>query len=415
MTFCNPAPHDVRDVLPGLGLAKRRFTAHFRSITVATMDTDVLIVGGGTIGLAIGFELVRRGTRTTIFEKDRAGRGTSYQAAGMLAPDAEIEFEERELYDFNRESLRRWPDFADRVEAASGQSVDYRDEGTLIVADDRDAAEALERLYTFQQDQGLNVEWLTGEEAREIEPFVAPRLSAAVFAPSDHQVDNRRLVDALRTAFQAEGGTLHEHTPVQAVVPDAETPAVRTADGERVAGDRVVVAAGVWSRELDGLTPDAQPPVRPVKGQMIQMRRTRPFDLQHVVRGPEAYLAPKSDGRVVMGATSEELGFDTTVTAGGLFDLLEGGWEVVPGIRDLPVDETWAGLRPASRDHAPLLGASAAPGVAMATGHYRHGILLTPITAEEMARLVCTGETSEWIEPFSPQRFSLADSPTASA
>lgn len=415
MTFCNPAPHDVRDVLPGLGLAKRRFTAHFRSITVATMDTDVLIVGGGTIGLAIGFELVRRGTRTTIFEKDRAGRGTSYQAAGMLAPDAEIEFEERELYDFNRESLRRWPDFADRVEAASGQSVDYRDEGTLIVADDRDAAEALERLYTFQQDQGLNVEWLTGEEAREIEPFVAPRLSAAVFAPSDHQVDNRRLVDALRTAFQAEGGTLHEHTPVQAVVPDAETPAVRTADGERVAGDCVVVAAGVWSRELDGLTPDAQPPVRPVKGQMIQMRRTRPFDLQHVVRGPEAYLAPKSDGRVVMGATSEELGFDTTVTAGGLFDLLEGGWEVVPGIRDLPVDETWAGLRPASRDHAPLLGASAAPGVAMATGHYRHGILLTPITAEEMARLVCTGETSEWIEPFSPQRFSLADSPTASA
>jgi glycine oxidase len=379
------------------------------------MDTDVLIVGGGTIGLAIGFELVRRGTRTTIFEKDRAGRGTSYQAAGMLAPDAEIEFEERELYDFNRESLRRWPDFADRVEAASGQSVDYRDEGTLIVADDRDAAEALERLYTFQQDQGLNVEWLTGEEAREIEPFVAPRLSAAVFAPSDHQVDNRRLVDALRTAFQAEGGTLHEHTPVQAVVPDAETPAVRTADGERVAGDCVVVAAGVWSRELDGLTPDAQPPVRPVKGQMIQMRRTRPFDLQHVVRGPEAYLAPKSDGRVVMGATSEELGFDTTVTAGGLFDLLEGGWEVVPGIRDLPVDETWAGLRPASRDHAPLLGASAAPGVAMATGHYRHGILLTPITAEEMARLVCTGETSEWIEPFSPQRFSLADSPTASA
>lgn len=415
MTFCNPAPHDVRDVLPGLGLAKRRFTAHFRSITVATMDTDVLIVGGGTIGLAIGFELVRRGTPTTIFEKNRAGRGTSYQAAGMLAPDAEIEFEERELYDFNRESLRRWPDFADRVEAASGQSVDYRDEGTLIVADDRDAAEALERLYTFQQDQGLNVEWLTGEEAREIEPFVAPRLSAAVFAPSDHQVDNRRLVDALRTAFQAEGGTLHEHTPVQAVVPDAETPAVRTADGERVAGDCVVVAAGVWSRELDGLTPDAQPPVRPVKGQMIQMRRTRPFDLQHVVRGPEAYLAPKSDGRVVMGATSEELGFDTTVTAGGLFDLLEGGWEVVPGIRDLPVDETWAGLRPASRDHAPLLGASAAPGVAMATGHYRHGILLTPITAEEMARLVCTGETSEWIEPFSPQRFSLADSPTASA
>ena len=379
------------------------------------MDDDVLIVGGGTIGLSIGFELVRQGTPVTVFERDQAGRGTSYQAAGMLAPDAEIEFEERELYDLNRESLRRWPDFAQRVEAASGQSVDYRNEGTLIVADDRDAAEALERLYTFQRGQGLNVEWLTGEEAKEIEPFVAPRLSAAVFAPSDHQVDNRRLVDALRVAFEAEGGTLHEDTPIDAVVPDAEAPAVRTTNSEQVVGGRIVVAAGVWSRELDGLTPDATPPVRPVKGQMIQMRRKRPFDLQHVVRGPEAYLAPKSDGRIVMGATSEEMGFDTTVTAGGLYDLLEGGWEVVPGIRDLPVDETWAGLRPASRDHAPLLGETAAPGIIIATGHYRHGILLTPITAEEMARLIRTGETSDWLQPFSPLRFSEAGSPTYSA
>ena len=379
------------------------------------MDRDVLIVGGGTIGLGIGFELVRRGTPVTLFERDKAGRGTSYQAAGMLAPDAEIEFEERTLYDVNRESLRRWPDFAQRVEAASGQSVDYRNEGTLIVADDRDSAEALERLYTFQQEQGLNVEWLTGEEAKEIEPFVAPRLSAAVYAPSDHQVDNRRLIDALRTAFEAEGGTLHEDTPIDAVMPDAEAPSVRTTNGEQVVGGRIIVAAGVWSRELDGLTPDATPPVRPVKGQMIQMRRRRPFDLQHVVRGPEAYLAPKSDGRIVMGATSEEMGFDTTVTAGGLYDLLEGGWEVVPGIRDLPVDETWAGLRPATRDHAPLLGETTARGVVMATGHYRHGILLTPITAEEIARLIRTGETSDWLQPFSPRRFSEAGFTTHSA
>ncbi|MFB6271807.1 MAG: glycine oxidase ThiO [Salinibacter sp.] len=378
------------------------------------MDRDVLIVGGGAIGLGIGFELVRRGASVTIFERDRAGRGTSYQAAGMLAPDAEIEFEELELYEFNRESLRRWPDFADRVEAASGQSVDYRDEGTLIVADDRDSAEALERLYDFQRERGLNVEWLTGEEAREIEPFVAPRLSAAVFAPSDHQVDNRRLLKALRAAFETEGGTLHEDTPIEAVVPDADAPAVRTTDGQRTSGERVVVAAGVWSRTLEGLTPDATPPVRPVKGQMIQMRRTRPFDLQYVVRGPEAYLAPKSNGRIVMGATSEEMGFDTTVTAGGLYDLLEGGWEVVPGIRDLPVEETWAGLRPASRDHAPLLGETTVPGVIMATGHYRHGILLTPITAEEIARLIQTGETSDWIQPFSPRRFSEVESPTSS-
>lgn len=379
------------------------------------MSKEVVIVGGGSIGLATGFELVRQGTPTVVFKRGRAGRGTSWQAAGMLAPDAEIGFEELELYRLNRESLRRWPAFARRVEAASGQSVDYRDEGTLIVADDRDSAEALQRLYSFQKEQGLEVEWLTGEEAREIEPFVAPRLSAAIFAPSDHQVDNRRLVDALEDAYQAEGGTLHEDTAIEAVVPDPDAPAVVTADGERVTADQVVVAAGVWSRDLDGLEPASTPPVRPVKGQMIQLRRKRPFDLQHVVRGPEAYLAPKSNGRVVVGATSEEMGFDTTVTAGGLYDLLEGAWEVVPGIYDLPVDETWAGLRPASRDHAPLIGPTDAPGILMATGHYRHGILLTPVTAEEMARLVRTGETSDWLKPFSPIRFTEAGSPNPGA
>jgi glycine oxidase len=378
------------------------------------MNNDVVIVGGGTIGLATGFELVRTGTPVTLFETGRAGRGTSWQAAGMLAPDAEIGFEELELYRLNQESLRRWPDFAARVEAASGRDVDYRDDGTLIVADDRDSAEALRRLYEFQEEQGLGVEWLTGEEAREIEPFVAPRLSAAVYAPSDHQVDNREWLKALREAFVTEGGTLHEQTPVAAVDPDADTPAVVTDDGERVEAARVVVAAGVWSRDLDGLTPDARPPVRPVKGQMIQLQRKRPFDLQHVIRGPEAYLAPKSSGRIVVGATSEEMGFDTTVTAGGLYDLLEGAWEVVPGIYDLPVDDTWAGLRPASRDHAPLIG-TAAPGVVMATGHYRHGILLTPVTAEEVAALVRSGETSEWLEPFAPTRFSDAETPSPAA
>ncbi len=369
------------------------------------MKDQFLIVGGGTIGLGIGFELVRRGAPVTLFERGKAGRGTTWQAAGMLAPDAEIGFEELDLYRLNRESLRRWPAFVQRVETASGMGVDYRDEGTLIVADDRDSAEALRRLYDFQVEQGLEVEWLTGEEAREREPFLAPRLTAAVYAPSDHQVDNRRFVEALRAAFVAEGGTLHEETSVEAVEPDDEAPAVRTKDGGRVEGRRVVVAAGVWSRAIEGLEPAARPTVRPVKGQMLQLQRTTPFDLQHVVRGPEAYLAPKSSGRIVVGATSEEMGFDTTVTAGGLYELLEGAWEVVPGIYDLPVDDTWAGLRPASRDHAPLLGPSGAPGVLLATGHYRHGILLTPVTAEEMARLVRTGETSSWLEPFSPTRF----------
>jgi glycine oxidase len=367
--------------------------------------TDVLIIGGGTIGLATGWLLARDGVPVTLFERDEAGRGTSWQAAGMLAPDAEIGFEELALYRLSRESLRRWPDFARELEAAADQSVDYRTEGTLIAADDRDAAEKVRRLYEFQREQGLDVEWLSGAEAREIEPFVAPRLAAAVYAPGDHQVDNRKLLEALRTAFVAAGGTLRESTPVQAVDPDADRPAVVTEDGTRTEGRQIVLAAGVWSRTIEGLPDAAVPPVRPVKGQMIQLQMTLPFDLQHVVRGPEAYLAPKSNGRLVIGATSEEKGFDTDVTAGGLYDLLEGAWEVVPGIKELSVDDIWAGLRPASRDHAPILGRTAAPGVIAATGHYRHGILLTPVTAQEITRLVRTGETSDWIEPFSPTRF----------
>ena len=373
----------------------------------AVSDAPVVIIGGGTIGLSVGWSLARAGHAATVFERGAAGRGTSWLAAGMLAPDAEIGFEEDALYRLSRESLRRWPGFAADLEADSGQSVDYRTEGTLVVADDRDSAAALRRLYDFQKKRGLGVEWLTGAEALEIEPFLAPRLAAAVFAPSDHQVDNRRLVRALRTAFLERGGTLREHTAVQAVEPHAERPVVVSEAGERVAAAAVVVAAGVWSGQIRGLETSA-PTVRPVKGQMIELRMERPFDLQHVVRGPDAYLAPKTDGRLLIGATSEERGFEQTVTAGGLFQLLEGGREVVPGIDELAVTETWAGLRPASRDHGPLLGRAAAPGVVYATGHFRHGVLLTPVTAQEIARLLLEEETSALMEPFSPTRFQKA-------
>lgn len=368
------------------------------------MADSVLIVGGGVVGLATGFELLREGIPVTLFDRNHTGRGTSWQAAGMLAPDTEIGFEELELYNLNRESLRRWPAFAAAVEEASGMNVDYRDEGTLIVADDPDSTKQIRRLYEFQKEQGLGVEWLTGDEAREREPFIGPRVSAAIWCASDHQVDNRLLLDALREAFVNEGGTLREKTEISRVEPHASRPAVVTETGERIEGRDVVIAAGVWSRALEGLKP--APPVRPVKGQMIQLQMEVPFDLRHVIRGPDAYLAPKSSGRLVIGATSEEMGFDTDVTAGGMYDLLEGAWEVVPGIYDLPLDDVWAGLRPASRDHGPILGASDSPGVIHATGHYRHGILLSPVTAQEITRLVAQGETSRWIEPFSPARFS---------
>lgn len=366
---------------------------------------SVVVVGGGTIGLSIGWSLARRGADVRLLEQNQTGRGTSWLAAGMLAPSAEIEFEELDLYRLNRESRRRWPAFVQRLEKASGQLVDYREEGTLVVANDRDEAEALRRLYEFQRGQEVPVEWLSAHEALELEPFLHPRLAAAVHAPGDHQVDNRRLVQALRAAFLQAGGQLLEATKVQRCEPDPSTPAVVSTSGQRFEADAVVLAMGPWAQSIEGIDQDWLPPVRPVKGQVLQLQMEQPFDLQHVVRGPDAYLAPKGNGRLVIGATSEERGFDTEVTAGGLYRLLEGAWEVVPGIEELPVSETWAGLRPASRDHKPLLGWSEAPGVVYATGHYRHGILLTPVTAEEVADLVLTGEASKWLEPFSPKRF----------
>lgn len=378
------------------------------------MTNDTLIVGGGIIGLALGWRLAQRGRTVTILERDRAGRGASYAAAGMLAPAVEVQFEEAALYRLGRESLRRWPAFARELEAASGRAVGYRDEGTLVVADDRDAAEALRRVYRFQQAHGVPVEWLTGREALEIEPFLSPKLAAAVHSPEDHQVDNRLVVEALREAVErTPTATLREGVTVRAVEPGAR-PAVVTEDGERVEAAFVVLAAGAWLRGIGGLEP--MPPVRPVKGQMLALRMELPFELRHVVRGPAAYLAPKADGRLVIGATSEEMGFDTRVTAGGLYRLLEGAVEVVPGVEELEIVETWAGVRPASRDHAPLVGPSGAPGVVLAAGHFRHGILLAPVTADELAASLDAAldaaldaeadfETSDWLAPFSPRRF----------
>lgn len=367
---------------------------------------EILIVGGGVIGLSIGWELQRAGRRVIVFDRDEAGRAASWQAGGMLAPAAEIGFEEPELYRFSRESTELWPDFVRRLESDSRREVGFRREGTLVVSDDADSQARLRRVYEFQLEQQLNVRWLSGDQARDLEPFLAPRVTAGVLSPDDVQVDNRKLVLALIDAIRRTGGEVRERTPIIRVEPDALSPRVVTADGEEVEGEVVVLAAGAWCREVDGLPKEARPPIRPVKGQMVELRMIRPFALDRVVRGPHGYLVPKESGRLLIGATSEEMGYDTEVTAGGIYKLLEGAWEIVPGIYDLPLTDSWAGLRPASRDHQPIIGFSSAPGIFMATGHYRHGIMLAPLTARVAADVILGRETSPWPGPFSPLRFT---------
>ena len=371
---------------------------------------DAVIVGAGVIGLGVAWRLAQGGRRVVVLEKGAAGRGASWAAGGMLAPAAEIGFEELDLYRLGRESLGRWPEFARELEKASGLSVGYRTEGTLVVADDRDSARALRRLYRFQEEQGAPVRWLSADEAQEIEPLLSPRLPAIIHAPEDHQVDNRAVVTALAEAARRAGAEIREQVDVAAIQPHPEHPAAMLADGTRLEAKTVVLAAGAWSAavKVKGLAPS--PPVRPVKGEAVGLRMAPPLELRAVVRTPHAYLVPKPGGRLVLGATSEERGFDQRVTAGGLWELLDKGRLAVPALDEWTVEETWAGLRPAARDHAPVLGFDARnPGVCLATGHYRHGLLLLPVTADEVAREIRArwsgGASSAVLPPFTPGRF----------
>ncbi len=369
---------------------------------------DVVVVGAGLAGLGVAWRLAQRGRRVVVLEAGEVGRGASWAAAGMLAPSAEIGFEELDLYALGQESLRRWPGFARELAQASGIDPGYRDTGTLVVADDRDSARALRRLFAFQTEHGVPVDWLSGDQAADLEPLLSPRLPAAIFSPDDHQVDPRAVVQALRQSAERTGVEVREHCRVERLELVA-SPRLVVEGGEPLEARAVVLAAGVWSREVGGLA--AELPIRRVKGQALALRMDpgRGLDLRHVVRGPDAYLVPRWDGRLVVGATSEDGVSDGLVTAGGVYRLLEGAVRVVPAVEEMELVETWASHRPAARDHAPLLG-RVAPGVFAATGHYRHGVLLAPVTADEVAAEVDraldgTPETAPILAPFSPLRF----------
>jgi glycine oxidase len=365
-----------------------------------------VIIGAGVMGLGIAWRLAQAGCPVTLYDRGAAGHGASWAAAGMLAAAVETEPGEEQLLALTLESQRMWPGFARELEAAAGISVGYRDEGTIVVALTRDDAEQLRHTFEFQRNLGLRLEWLSGAEARRHEPHLRPSIAGAVLSQGDHQVENRQLVRALAQAARSMGAVLREHQPVREIeVIGGRACAVVTGLG-RDPADIVVLAAGAWSREIGGIPPAHLPPVRPIKGQMLALRMDAAAPLmRHVVWLPRGYLVPRNDGRLVVGGTVEERGFDDTITAGGMLALLEGAWRAVPGIEELPIVETWVGFRPGSRDDAPMLGPSGIDGLVIATGHHRNGILLTPITAEAISAYVLTGDLPERLGPFSPERF----------
>lgn len=362
----------------------------------------MIVVGGGVIGLATAWRLAQRDLSVVALERNEPGRGTSHVAAGMLAPIAEADPAEGSLLQLGIASARAYPGFVAELEALTGADAGYLRCGTLIVGRDRDEAESLDHELAIRRRFGLDVKRLRPSEARALEPALAPTLRAALEFADDHAIDPRRLCAALAEAVRRSGGEVRANADVAAVEIEG---GVLLSDGQRLRARRVVVAAGVWSGSLPGIPDDARVPVRPVKGQILHLHDPAgPGLLSRVVRLPTAYVVPRGDGRYVLGATMEERGFDTTVTAGAVFELLRDASELLPGLSELVVDELSAGLRPGTADNAPIIGPGSMPGLVWATGHYRHGILLAPVTADLVAGAVVDG--SPVPEEFSAARFA---------
>jgi glycine oxidase len=379
-----------------------------------TMTADVVVAGGGVIGTAIAWRAAAAGLDVALVDPQR-GDAASLVAAGMLAPVSESLFGEDALLALSLLAVRRFPSFAAELEEAAGHQVGLRREGTLAVAYDPDDHAALTRLTAFRRSLGLGTEELDARACRRLEPFLAPDVRGGVLFAGDWSVDNRRYAAALQHAARAAGVRF---------VP-GRVAALRTRDGRargvRLAGNAavsrldcaaVVIAAGWWSAAVAGLPDVLRAAVRPVKGQLLRMRLPEgmPPVISHtvraLVRGTDVYLVPRADGEIIVGATSEERGPDLTVTAGAVHDLLHDAMSVLPVTSELILAETCAGLRPGTPDNGPIVGTTGPGGLLVATGHYRNGILLSPVTAD--AAVAClTGQrpAAEW-EPFSPQRFT---------
>ncbi len=364
------------------------------------------VVGGGLIGLACAWRLAGRGLSVAVVERGTLGSGASLAATGMLAPAAEHEPGSDPLLPLALDSLARWPGFRDDLEAASGLSIDYRPDGTLVLAIGRDEVERLRFRFDLQRRSGLDAEWLPGAEIRRLEPGLRPSVTAGVRCPLDHQVDPRLVMAALAQACAAAGVTLVENTPVTGLDwTGGAVTGLRTEGGTLRAGT-VILASGAWSGE-GGLLPGSLAlPVRPLKGQALALRTTKQTGtLSRMVWTEQVHMAPKSDGQLIVGATVEDCGFRPGNTAGGLYALLEGARRVLPGIEEMEVEAVWSGYRPTSDDDAPIID-TLAPGLVAATGHHRNGYLLAPATADAVADLVAGGALPDVAKPFTLARFA---------
>jgi glycine oxidase len=363
---------------------------------------DVAIAGGGLIGGSIALELALAGLRVGVFEKGRPGEEASWAGAGILSPAPENPAT-IPLVPLAKASMALYPSFVARVEEISGLDVGFRPVGTLQALFSRDAARELSTLIALQHGLGLRAEAISATDARELEPALSDDFEAAILRPDEASVDNRALTQAVLEAARKSGAEILSHAPVTGIWREGSRCKGLSIGGERVSAKFVVIAAGCFSADIGGIEPYA--PVRPAKGQMIALRAAG-LRIERVLWSEKIYLVPRNDGRILAGATVEYVGFDREVTAGGLEKILTSAIELAPGLARAKIEEMWAGLRPDSPDHLPILGPTELDGLLIATGHFRSGILLAPVTAQLIRELVTDQDVRVDWERFSPSRFA---------
>lgn len=372
--------------------------------------TDVLIIGGGVIGLAIARELRRKsGVKITILEKNsQCGEEASFAAAGMLAPQAETDSFD-DFYYFCRESCDSYPRFAREISDETSVDIELDQSGTLYLAfTERDVSE-IRRRFDWQKNANIDVEYLNAEEVRKTEPFVSPDVRAALFFPNDWQVENRKLLYALKKFAELNEIEIVENAKVKNLIKENNKISGAAAAGEKFYAERVILTTGAWTSLIktgESASPFVE--VKPIRGQMFSYRTAKRL-FTKVIYSPRGYIVPRNDGRILVGATVEDAGFDKTVTTDGIDFLRDHALEISPSLVNLEISEKWAGLRPFAADGLPVLGAF--PGIEnlfVATAHYRNGILLAPLTAKILAEKIIERKDSKYLEIFNTRRFSAA-------
>ena len=370
---------------------------------------DVAIAGGGMIGGAIALEVARAGLRVCVFDRQKPGQEASWASAGIISPAPEnpgmiatVELAKR--------SAALYPEFVALVEEISGQSTGFRRKGTLEAIFSHDAKEELSTIIALHHGLGLKAEPLRADDARELEPALSDEVEAAVLRPEEASIDNRLLTAAVFEAAQRSGAEIFPASRVKGIWREGARCRGLLLENEKVEVQWTVIAAGCFSGTIEGAS--AYAPVKPAKGQMIALRADD-LEIERVLWSEKIYLVPRNDGRILAGATVEYVGFDKRVTAGGIEKNLSAAIELVPGLKNAHIEETWAGLRPDSADHLPILGPTNLEGLVMATGHFRSGILLTPVTARLVREWITEQKVSLDWERFSPMRFQSEAARTA--